>query len=279
VIIPTGFTEDTWVEQVQAAPTDYSVVHHIVAYVRTPGSNYFKDMPKNEFFEAPPSKSDATKPPKDDVPSDWLTGYAPGQPPDVFKRGQAKLIPAGSDIVLEIHYMPEGKAASDQSRLGLVLAKQPPIERTMTLSAGNMSFKIPPGDPNFRVDASYTMPADVTLLGLHPHMHMRGKSAAYRIVYADGHTETLLNVPRFSWHWQLWYDLAEPLKLAKGTKLECTEHFDNSKNNPENPDPTKTVIWGQQSFDEMMVCMFNVAFDSKISTGQMLAPERPKPAQ
>src|SRR5258706_9451313 len=278
VIIPTGFTQDTWVEQVQAAPTDYSVVHHIVAYVRTPGSNYFKGMPKNEFFEAPPSKTDAPKPPKDDVPSDWLTGYAPGQPPDVFKPGQAKLIPAGSDIVIEIHYMPEGKAASDQSRLGLVLAKQPPAERTMTLSAGNMGFKIPPGHSNFRVDSSYTMPADVTLLGLHPHMHMRGKSAEYRFVYADGRKETLLKVPRFSWHWQLWYDLAEPIKLAKGTKLECTEHFDNSKDNPENPDPTKTVIWGQQSFDEMMVCMFNVAFDSKISTKQMLAPERSKSA-
>lgn len=279
VIIPTGFTEDTWVEQVQAAPTDYRLVHHIVAYVRTPGSNYFKDMPKNEFFEAPSSKSDSSKPPKDDVPSDWLTGYAPGQPPDVFKPGQAKLIPAGSDIVLEIHYAPEGKPGSDQSRLGLVLAKHPPVERTMTLSAGNMTFKIPPGDPNFRVDASYTMPEDVTLLGLHPHMHMRGKSAEYRVVYADGRTETLLKVPRFSWHWQLWYDFAEPLKLPKGTKLECTEHFDNSKNNPENPDPAKTVIWGQQSFDEMMVCMFNVAFDSKISTRQMLAPEHPKSAQ
>src|SRR5260370_35353186 len=138
VIIPTGFTEDTWIEQVQAAPTDYSVVHHIVAYVRTPGSNYFKDMPKNEFFEAPPSNKDAPKPSKDDVPSDWLTGYAPGQPPDVFKPGQAKLIPAGSDIVLEVHYMPEGKAASDQSRLGLVLARQPPTQRTMTLPPGNM---------------------------------------------------------------------------------------------------------------------------------------------
>jgi len=250
-----------------------------VAYVRTPGSNYFKDMPKNEFFQAPPSKSGEAKPPKDDVPSDWLTGYAPGQPPDVFKPGQAKLIPAGSDIVLEIHYMPEGKASSDQSRLGLVLAKQPPAERTMTLSAGNMNFKIPPGDPNFRVDSSYTMPEDVTLLGLHPHMHMRGKSAEYRIVYGDGRTDTLLKVPRFSWHWQLWYDFAEPLKLTKGTKLECTEHFDNWKNNPENPDPDKTVIWGQQSFDEMMVCMFNVAFDSKISTKRMLAPERPKSAE
>jgi hypothetical protein len=273
VIIPTGFTEDTWVEQVQAAPTDYSVVHHIVAYVRTPGSNYFKDQPKNRFFEAPPSKGDAAK---DDVPNDWLTGYAPGQPPDRFKPGQAKLIPAGSDIVLEIHYMPEGKATTDRSRLGLVLAKQPPAERAMTLSAANMAFKIPPGAANFRVDASLTMPEDVTLLGLHPHMHMRGKSAEYRVVFPDGKTETLLSVPRYHWRWQLWYDFVEPIKLPKGAKLECTEHFDNSPNNPENPDPAKTVIWGQQSFDEMAVCMFNVTFDAKITTRQMLAPERQK---
>jgi hypothetical protein len=281
VIIPTNFSKDTWVEQVQAAPTDYSVVHHIVAYVRAPGSNYFKDKPKNEFFEAPPSKTEDTAPKnttKDDVPSDWLTGFAPGQPPDVFKPGQAKLIPAGSDIVLEVHYMPEGKATTDQSRLGLVLAKEPPTERTMTISALNMSFKIPPGDANFRVDASYTMPEDVTLLGMHPHMHMRGKSAEYRITFPDGKAETLLNVPKYNWHWQLWYDLTEPLKLPKGTKLECTEHFDNSRNNPENPDPTKTVIWGQQSFDEMMICMINVAFDANITTKQMLAPDKPKPA-
>src|SRR5438105_12915706 len=109
-------------------------------------------------------------------------------------------------------------------------------------------------------------------------MHMRGKAAQYWLVFPDGRKETLLNVPRYNWHWQLWYDFTEPLKLPKGTKLECTERFDNSKNNPENPDPTKTVIWGQQSFDEMVVCMFNVAFDAKISTQQMLAPARPKPA-
>src|SRR2546430_2485107 len=121
VIVPTGFTKDTWVEQVQAAPTNYSVVHHIVAYVRAPGSNYFKDMPKNVFFEAPPAKKDAVQ---DDVPNDWLTGYAPGQTPDIFKPGQAKLIPAGSDLVIEIHYVPAGNSTTDQSRVGLVLAKQ-----------------------------------------------------------------------------------------------------------------------------------------------------------
>jgi len=274
VIIPTGFTKDTWVQHVEAAPTNYSLVHHIVAYVRAPGSNYFKDMPKNEFFEAPPSKTDGSSQPKDDVPNDWLAGYAPGQPPYMFEPGQAKLIPAGSDIVIEIHYMPEGKAGTDQARVGLVLAKEPPTQRAMTLQAGNQSFKIPPGAANFRVDASYTVPEDVTLLGLHPHMHMRGKSAQYRIVYADGRKETLLDVPNYNWRWQLWYNFTEPMKLPKGTKIECTEHFDNSPNNPENPDPSKTVIWGQQSFDEMMVCMFNVVFDAKITTRQILAPAK-----
>ena len=110
-------------------------------------------------------------------------------------------------------------------------------------------------------------------------MHMRGKAAQYRVVFADGRKETLLNVPRYTWHWQLWYDLAQPLKLPKGTKIECTEHFDNSVNNPDNPDPTKTVIWGQQTSDEMMVCMFNVVFDAKITTSQMLAPARSKTAK
>jgi mono/diheme cytochrome c family protein len=274
VIIPTGFTKDTWVQDVEAAPTDRRIVHHIVAYVRAPGSNYFKDEPKNVFFEAKSAKRDV-KAPKDDVPNDWLVGYAPGQPPDIFKPGQAKLIPAGSDIVLEVHYMPEGMVTEDQSRLGLVLAKEPPTERTMTLSAGNEKFAIPPGDPNYKVDASYTMHQDVTLLGLHPHMHMRGKDAQYRIVFPDGETKTILNVPHYNWHWQLWYNLATPIKLPKGSKLECTEHFDNSKDNPENPDPAKTVTWGQQSTDEMMVCMFNISFPAGMSAKDVLSPTRP----
>jgi hypothetical protein len=125
VILPTGFTKDTWVQYVEAAPTDRSVVHHIVAYVRKPGSNYFKDQSRGVFFEALPSKTGANADP-DDVPSDWLVGYAPGQPPDIFENGQAKLIPAGSDVVLEVHYMPEGRATTDQSKVGLVFAKAPP---------------------------------------------------------------------------------------------------------------------------------------------------------
>jgi hypothetical protein len=269
VILPTGFTKDTWVQYVEAAPTDRSVVHHIVAYVRRPGSNYFKNQPKGVFFEAPPSKIGAKADP-DDVPSDWLVGYAPGQPPDIFEHGQAKLVPAGSDLVLEVHYMPEGKATTDQSTVGLVFAKEPPKERVMTLTADNETFQIPPGDPNYRVDTSFTVRHDVTLLGMHPHMHTRGKDMQYRLVFPNGETRTILNVPHYNWHWQLWYNLANPIELPKGTKIECTAHFDNSADNPENPDPTKTVIWGQQSFDEMMVCFFNVAFPAELSAKEVL---------
>jgi hypothetical protein len=269
VILPTGFTKDTWVQDVEAAPTDRSVVHHIVAYVRKPGSNYFKGQPKEVFFVAPPAKT-GEKAEKDDVPSDWLVGYAPGQPPDMFEPGQAKLIPAGSDIVLEVHYMPEGKATTDQANLGLVLAKEAPTERVMTLSTGNEKFKIPPGDPDYRVDASFTTQREVTLLGMHPHMHMRGKDMSYRLVFPDGETRTILNVPHYNWHWQLWYNLAKPIVLPAGTRIECTAHYDNSANNPENPDPTKTITWGQQSFDEMMVCFFNVAFPADTPAKELL---------
>jgi len=277
IILPTGFTEDKWVQFVEAAPSDRSVVHHIVAYVRRPGSNYFKDQPKGVFFEAPPSKTDK-KADLDDVPSDWLVGYAPGQPADMFKDRQAKLVPAGSDIVLELHYMPEGKATTDQSSVGLVFAKEPPKERVMTLQALNETFKIPPGDPNYRVDSSFTVNHEVTLLGMHPHMHTRGKDMSYRLVFPNGETRNILNVPNYNWHWQLWYNLEKPITLPKGTRIECTAHFDNSANNPENPDPTKTVIWGQQSFDEMMVCFFNFAFPAELSTTEVLPVPETKAA-
>jgi hypothetical protein len=272
VIIPTGFTEDKWVQMAEARPTNRPMVHHIIAYVREPGSSYFKDQKPGVFFEAPPSKTEE-KADTSALPSDFLIGYAPGQPAEVLGPGQAKLIKAGSDLVLEVHYMPMGTPTTDQTKVGLVFAKQPPKERVLTLSAVNGTFKIPPGDPNYRVDASFEVATDLKLAGLHPHMHTRGKDFEYRIVYPGGRTETILRVPKYNWRWQLWYNLAEPLVLPKGTKIECTAHFDNSADNPENPDPTKTVIWGQQSWDEMMVGFFNLVFDAK-TPAKALFPDR-----
>src|SRR5215469_15615020 len=268
-IVPTGFTEDKWVQAVEVRPTERSVVHHIIAYLREPGSNYFKDQQPGVFFEAPPAKTDENVD-TSALPSDFLVGFAPGQPAEILQPGQGKLIKAGTDIVFEVHYMPNGKATTDRTKLGLILSKEPPKERVLTLSAVNGKFKIPPGAPNYQVDASFDVVRDMKLAGVHPHMHTRGKDFEYRLVYPDGKTETILKVPAYNWRWQLWYNFTEPMTLPKGTKIECTAHFDNSANNPENPDPTKTVIWGQMNTDEMMVGFFNLVFDAKLPASDLL---------
>jgi hypothetical protein len=271
-IIPSGFTEDKWVQFAEARPDQRSQVHHMILFIREPGSHWLRDAKPGEFFVA-------QKPKDDDVdtsalPSDFLVGYAPGQPPERLPDGQAKLIKAGSDFVLEVHYTTNGKPAFDKSRFGLVFAKQPPKERVLTLSATNGTFKIPPGDPNYRVDSQFELAANVKLTGLHPHMHGRGKDFEYRLVLPSGKTETLLSVPRYNWHWQLWYTLADPIALPKGAKIECTAHFDNSANNPDNADPTREVPWGDQSWDEMMVGFFNFAFPANMPVEDLLPAKK-----
>ena len=273
-IVPTGFTEDKWIQAVEVRPTERSVVHHIIAFVREPGSNYFKDQRPGVFFEAPPAKTDETVD-TSALPSDFLVGYAPGQPAEILAVGEAKLIKAGSDIVFEVHYTPNGKAVTDRTKLGLVFAKEPPKKRVQTLSASNGTFKIPPGDPNYRVDASFDIRQPVTLASIHPHMHTRGKDFEYRVVFPNGESRTILRVPQYNWHWQLWYNLGEPIDLPPGARIECTAHFDNSPNNPENPDPSKTVTWGQQNWDEMMVGFFNLVYDPKISPKDLLPGKTP----
>jgi hypothetical protein len=257
-LIPSGFTTDKWVQFAEARPGDRAHVHHIIAFVREPGSSWLKDIkPGIPFIPQKPKDESANK---SDLPSDFLVGYAPGQPPEHFEPGQAKLVKAGSDIILQVHYTTDGKPAKDLTCVGLVFAKEPPPNRAMTFSATNGKFRIPAGDPNYRVDAEFTLGTDVTLHSLHPHMHARGKDFLYRVQYPDGRMETLLSVPNYSFAWQLWYNLEKPLPLPKGTKILCTAHFDNSVNNRFNPDPSKDVLWGDQSWDEMMVGFFNLVF-------------------
>ncbi len=262
VIVPSGFTEDKWVQYAEARPDDRAHVHHMILYIREPESHWLRGEKPGVFFVAPKVTDNSVD--TSALPSDFLVGYAPGQPPEILPPGEAKLIKAGSDLVLEIHYTTNGKASTDRSKFGLVFAKEPPKERVLTLSATNGTFKIPPGDPDYRVDASFEVGTTVKLASLHPHMHGRGKDFEYRLVYPTGETETILRVPHYNWHWQLWYNLAEPMVLPKGTRIECTAHFDNSPNNPDNADPTKEVTWGDQSWDEMMVGFFNLVFDADL---------------
>lgn len=238
--IATGFKEDRWVQSVEVRPGNPSLVHHIVVYIQEPGAALIRG---------------ATK-------ADILTVYAPGSTPDTWPEGMAKLIKAGSVLVLEIHYTPNGKPAFDQTALGFVLAKAPPKKRVLTLQLNNDRFLIPAGEKDYRVTAWGSIPNDALLLSLFPHMHLRGKSFEYALIDDKNHVQTLLNIPHYDFFWQLSYRLQTPIPLKKGMRLQCWATFDNSPNNPRNPDPSVDVTYGQQSWEEMMIGFFDVAVDA-----------------
>jgi hypothetical protein len=194
----------------------------------------------------------------------------------MLKPGQAKLIKAGSDIVFQLHYTADGKPGSDKSRVGVVFSKVKPTERIFTLAASNSKFAIPPGDADYRVDSKFVVQDDAELTMLLPHMHLRGKDFEYRLTYPDGTKETILSVPHYSFSWQLSYFLDKPKKLPAGTIIECTAHYDNSPNNPANPDATKTVHYGEQSWDEMMIGFFDVSIPFDKNPMDLMRPKKAK---
>jgi hypothetical protein len=206
--------------------------------------------------------------------NEWLTGYAPGTIPDVLKPGQGRLIKAGSDIILQMHYTTNGKAAIDRTKVGIIFAKEPPKERVFTLAVTTNKFAIPANAANHRVDASLTIQADTKMIALLPHMHLRGKSFEYRAVYPTGETQVLLSVPRYDFNWQLSYLPEEPIVLPKGTKLEATAHYDNSANNAANPNPNIEVRYGDQSWEEMMFGFFEVVVDPSSNPFDVVRPPR-----
>ena len=276
VIVPTGFTTDRWVRFAEARPGNRALVHHIIAFIREPGSKWMKDATPGVPFVPEKRKKDKKDEGDDDggaFSGDAIAGYAPGMYPMRLEPGQAKLIRAGSDIVFQLHYTANGKAGTDRSKVGLVYATEPPKERVFTLGAVNGKFKIPPGDANYRVESEFEMGTQVKLVSMQPHMHLRGKDFEYRVVYPTGEAETLLKVPNYSFSWQLYYQPVKQLVLPKGTRIECTAHYDNSLNNPNNPDATKEVSWGDQSWDEMMIGFFDVAFDANMEL-KHLFPEQ-----
>lgn len=264
VVVPTHFKKDTWVRVAEVRAGDRVHTHHIVVSVREPGSQWLADEPIGVPFALNPHAAGGG------VPGEFLAGYGPGEMPEQLAPGQAKLIKAGSDLVFQLHYTPNGQPGCDRSRVGLILSHQEPKQRVLMLAAANIRFMIPPGDPDYQVDARVTLQARATLVSLLPHMHLRGKSFEFRVAFPDGHTETLLRVPHYSYNWQLSYYLANPLPLAPGTKMECTAHFDNSSANPLNPDPSKAVRFGPQSWDEMMIGYFEVATDLKNGLRELL---------
>jgi hypothetical protein len=234
---PTNFKEDVWVQAAEGRPGNRAVVHHIVVTVADP-------VPKGRQGQANRGSGESI-----------LVGEAPGDIPLILPPGVAKKIPAGADLIWQMHYTPNGKEAKDRSQLGLIFYKGqgPPKYNCQTLGIAENSFVIPPGDSNHQVESEWAAPRDTLLLSFMPHMHLRGKDFEYRAEYPDGRKETILSVPHYDFAWQTQYRLAQPLRLPKGTKIHCTAHFDNSAANPANPDPKVAVRYGEQTWEEMMI--------------------------
>jgi hypothetical protein len=285
IVVPTNFTEDKYVQMAEARPGDPSVVHHILAFIREPGNPWLRNLKVGVPFDARQAERDAAANPRQNGRQqggvsfgDNVAGYAPGTMPDIMKPGEAKLIPAGSDIIFQIHYTATGKASTDISKLGLVFAKSTPSQRVLSLAATTMNFAIPPGDSNYQVEAKLTLQDDATLINLLPHMHFRGKDFTYKVTYPSGESETLLAVPHYDFNWQLTYELAQPKLLPKGTVIDCVAHYDNSANNKFNPDPTKEVHYGEQTWEEMMFGFFDVSVPMNKTAMDLMMPKK-APAQ
>jgi hypothetical protein len=273
VIIPAPFKQDTWVQMVEVRPTNRSVVHHAVVFVREPDSKWLRgEIEPGKPWTAPPRRRAQET---FGGGSDILTIYTPGMVPDHWRPGLAKKIPAGSDLIFQMHYTTNGKdEVNDRTRIGIVFAKEPPPERVLTLAAVNTMFQIPPGEADYRIDAEAPHFFKGQLISFFPHMHLRGKAFEYRLVQPDGSTQTLLKVPHYDFNWQLSYRLEKPIDLQPGSKIEGTAWFDNSPNNPANPDPKATVRWGEQSSEEMMIGFYDVAVDSKFDRKSFYKPPR-----
>lgn len=266
-IVPTGFKEGKWLQKCEIRPTSRENVHHAVVYVRPPGSAWLRDAPKNVPFTASDMTNEQGRRDTHFTTAEILLVYAPGSSPDNWPAGMAKFIPAGSDLVFQMHYTTHGHAAIDQTAIGMVFAKRPPTKRVLTLQLTNSTFVIPPGVPNYRVEVHGSLPNDALLLSFFPHMHLRGKKFEYNILRPDGSIEPLLRV-NYNFYWQLSYRLATPMPLRAGTVLQAVGWYDNSKDNPHNPDSGATVYWGDQTYDEMMVGFFDVAVPTDINKTQ-----------
>lgn len=236
VVVPINLPEDKWVTGIEIRPSERSVVHHVLAFIVP--ANVGDKVSSDEI-------EDATR--------SYFARYVPGNGAVIYPQGLAKKLPKGSNLVFQIHYTPNGTATKDTCQIGMKYATTPPEHEVITVGLVNLRFAIPPGAENHSDKATVRVPTDVKILSFLPHMHVRGKAARYDIINADGTRETLLDIPKYDFNWQLQYDLAEPKLVKKGSKAEFTAWFDNSTKNPVNPDPTKTVRWGLQTYQEMLL--------------------------
>ncbi len=277
VIVPSGFKEDRWMSSAEVRPGNRAVVHHANVYVREPGSKWLREYPYGEAFvphektvragEGGSSSAGAG------IEEQMIAGYIPGRPARQVPPGYGMLVPAGSDLVFQMHYTTNGKAVRDRTKVGFVFAKQPPAKRVIRVQASNAKFVIPPGAASYPVSGTAQLGVECELIDAYPHMHFRGQSMTLSATYPTGEREQLLRVPRYDFNWQLVYEMGQPKLLPTGTLLRADATFDNSPNNRFNPDPKAEVRWGDQTWEEMMVGFFDVAIPLKTDLEKVLAKQ------
>jgi hypothetical protein len=289
--VPTTFTEDKWIQAMEVRAGTPSVLHHVLVYARapqpatppapaaTPGGAPAQPRPAPVFIfdratSAIPAgqsggpEADAPKPAgPNDRPAPrrmgpTVGGFAPGQFTRIYQEGTAMKLPAGSTLILQSHYTANGKPTTDRTRIGVKFASSKPQTEVRFAPLINGTFVIPAGAADQRVDAEMTIGQDVTIWSMLPHTHVRGARWIYEATYPDGRKETILSVPKYDFNWQTDYVFKQPLKMPKGTKIHATAWYDNSTNNKSNPDPTKDVTWGDQTWEEMMYTGMTFSIDA-----------------
>ncbi|MBI3492352.1 MAG: thiol-disulfide isomerase [Acidobacteria bacterium] len=238
--VPMNLPEDKWIQAIEISPEARAHVHHVIAFTQPAGE------PIREAAVLGPTN---------------IGGVTPNKPGLTFPEGVARHLTGKSDLILQVHYTTNGTPATDRTKVAVIFAKEPPKKQAAGGLALNPRFVIPAGDGNHEVRATQVLARETVLTSLTPHMHMRGKDMTYIAHYPDGSSETLLSVPRYDFNWQITYQLAQPKTLPKGTQIEVIAHFDNSTGNKFNPDPTKDVRWGDQTWEEMMIGFWGIVVD------------------
>jgi hypothetical protein len=268
--VPTGFTEDKYVQFAEIRRGDPSVVHHVIVSVREPGQGPLPPAGEinlgaaaNREGEARTAQQPGQGGGRGNTQDGMLVGWAPGMSPLNLRDGQAKLIKKGSILIFQMHYTTNGQASKDRTSIGLYFAKGPVEKRVITTGAVSRNLVIPAGEPNYESKASFIFKEDSHIVSFMPHMHVRGKDFEYKLVYPDGTSRVLLSVPRYDFNWQLVYFTREPVAAPKGSHIDCVAHHDNSERNKFNPDPTKEVRWGPQTWEEMMIGWLDYTIDGQ----------------
>jgi hypothetical protein len=231
-VVTTDLTEDRWVSAYEILPSERDVVHHVIVQVHERGTEARNRGEGGEGY--------------------WAA-YVPGNGAHRYPEGYARKLPAGARVSFQIHYTPNGKEKQERLRMGLIFSKQPPAYEVKSVGVPNVRLAIPPGAANHVETRAQRVPFDMPITSFMAHMHVRGKAFRFEVTYPDGKNETLLDIPRYDFNWQLRYDLKQPKFIPVGSTMKITAVYDNSAANRANPNPAKWVRWGAQTVDEMMI--------------------------